>query len=147
MRTSARERGAMRRRLRRLRRRREAMLLELGALVFEMHRRGRKDPALVGRKAEEIRTVDEEAQALAAALDDRRPLMQVVATGIAGACPSCHALVGTDDRYCAACGTAVGATGQTADTHEPASGARPSAGVNGASREAARSAARTDAGS
>ena len=44
------ERGAMRRRLRRARRLREATLTELGALVMEMQRQRRNNPALVERK-------------------------------------------------------------------------------------------------
>jgi hypothetical protein len=107
-RPSARERGAMRRRVRQLRRRREAMLLELGALAFEMHRQGRREPELLERKSEEIRAIDDEERGLSAALQDDSRLVELVATGITGACPACGTLVGTDARYCQSCGTPVG---------------------------------------
>ena len=58
----------MRRRLRRSRRMRDSLLTELGALVMEMHRQRRHDPALVERKANEALFVDREARGLARAL-------------------------------------------------------------------------------
>ena len=106
-RPTARERGAMRRRVRQLRRRREAMLLELGALAFEMHRQGRHEPDLLTAKSEEIRVVDDEERGLSAALGDESRLVELVAAGITGTCPACGTLVGTDARYCQRCGTPV----------------------------------------
>jgi hypothetical protein len=106
-RPSARERGAMRRRVRQLRRRREAMLLELGALAFEMHRRERREPELLERKAEEVRAVDDEERGLSAALGERSRLVELVAAGITGTCPACGTLVGTDAKFCQSCGTPV----------------------------------------
>jgi hypothetical protein len=97
----------MRRRVRQLRRRREAMLLELGALAFEMHRRERREPELLERKAEEVRAVDDEERGLSAALAERSRLVELVAAGITGTCPACGTLVGTDARYCQSCGTPV----------------------------------------
>jgi hypothetical protein len=114
-RPSARERGAMRRRARQLRRRREAMLLELGALLFEMHRRNRRQPELLERKAEEIRAVDDEERGLTEALGANARTVEIVAAGIAGTCPSCSALVSTDARFCERCGTPLG---RSAKTHE-----------------------------
>jgi hypothetical protein len=99
------ERGNMRRRLRRSRRMREALLTELGALVMEMHRQRRQDPALLERKALEASVADREATGLARALEGRQTLGQVVAAGIAGGCRTCGALLATDDRFCARCGT------------------------------------------
>jgi hypothetical protein len=64
----ARERGVMRRRLRHVTRTREALLLELGAVTFELHRAGRTDPDLLARKATEIDAADREARALSQAL-------------------------------------------------------------------------------
>jgi hypothetical protein len=104
-RPSARERGAMRRRARQLRRRREAMLLELGALLFEMHRRDRHEPELLDRKLAEIRALDDEERALAAALEQERTTAELVRAGVAGPCPSCGLLAGTSARYCERCGT------------------------------------------
>ena len=103
--TSARERGAMRRRGRRLRRSREVLLLELGALVFESERRGRRDQNLVKAKVDRLAAVDEEARALAAALREDRPLVELVAAGVSSACTNCGSLLFTDARFCSSCGT------------------------------------------
>jgi hypothetical protein len=106
-RPSARERGAMRRRLRRLRRTREALLLELGAVVLELHRQNRRESELVQRKAEELRAIDDEARGLAHALEEEHTLAEVVAAGVAGVCESCGALQSRGDRFCSRCGAAV----------------------------------------
>jgi hypothetical protein len=103
------ERGTLRRRLRRARRMRETLMTELGALVMEMHRQQRHDPALVERKAREALTADREASGLARALGAEQTVHQVVAAGIAGSCPACGALMATDDRFCARCGAAAAA--------------------------------------
>ena len=50
--------------LRRKRREREAMLLDLGALVYELHRQGRRAPALLQDKAVELGRVERELRAL-----------------------------------------------------------------------------------
>ena len=63
------ERGQMRRRLRERRRVREALLLDLGALVYELHRQGRRAPELLQQKAAELSVVDEEVRELERALD------------------------------------------------------------------------------
>ena len=52
------------RRLRQRRREREALLLDLGALVYELHRQGRRAPELLQEKAIELGTVDREVRAL-----------------------------------------------------------------------------------
>jgi hypothetical protein len=101
----SRERGRMRRRLRELRRLREAQLLELGALMLEAHRHGRDDTPIVKAKAAEAAATDSEARALAEALDTDAGLETVVATGIAGPCPTCGILVSTSARFCSNCGT------------------------------------------
>jgi hypothetical protein len=61
----------MRRRLREQLRVREALLLDLGALVYELHRQGKRAPELLQRKAAELTVVDEEVRELQAALDGR----------------------------------------------------------------------------
>jgi hypothetical protein len=61
----------MRRRLREQLRLREALLLDLGALVYELHRQGRRAPELLQDKAAELTVVDEEVRELQAALDGR----------------------------------------------------------------------------
>jgi hypothetical protein len=53
-----------RRRLREQRREREAMLLDLGALVYELHRQGERAPELLQQKAIELGKVDREVRAL-----------------------------------------------------------------------------------
>jgi hypothetical protein len=58
-------------RLRRQRREREAMLLDLGALVYELHRQGRRAPELLQAKAVELGKVDREVRALEDALEKR----------------------------------------------------------------------------
>jgi hypothetical protein len=52
------------RRLRQQRRVREAMLLDLGALVYELHRQGERAPELLQEKATELGKVDREVRAL-----------------------------------------------------------------------------------
>jgi len=101
----SRERGRMRRRLRELRRLREATLLELGALVLEAHRHDRDDSPVIKRKAAEVATIDEEARVLAQALDTDAGLDTVVTAGVAGPCPTCGTLASTAARFCSTCGT------------------------------------------
>lgn len=94
----------MRRRLREQRRMREALLLDLGALVFELQRHGRREPELLQAKAAELSAVDREVRALAEALEAGDGVLELVATGIAGSCANCGSLLSTDARYCQACG-------------------------------------------
>ena len=103
--TGSRERGRMRRRLRELRRLREAQLLELGALVLEAHRHGRDDASIIKTKAAEAAATDTEARELAEALDANAGLDTVIAAGIAGPCPTCGTLASTSARFCSTCGT------------------------------------------
>jgi hypothetical protein len=86
---------------------REALLLDLGAIVFELHRQGRREPELLQAKAAELKAVDDEVRALAEALDADEGMMQLVAAGIAGSCENCGSLLSTDARYCGACGAAA----------------------------------------
>jgi hypothetical protein len=105
--TGSRDRGRMRRRLRELRRLREALLLELGALALEAHRHGRDDTPVIKRKAADAASVDAEARAIAEALGAAAGLDTIVATGIAGPCPTCGTLTSTAARFCSTCGTAL----------------------------------------
>ena len=52
------------RRMRERRREREALLLDLGALVYELHRQGRRAPELLQEKAIELGKVDREVRSL-----------------------------------------------------------------------------------
>ena len=54
--------------LRRRRRERDEMLLDLGALVYELHRQGERAPELLQEKAIELGKVDREVRALEDAL-------------------------------------------------------------------------------
>ena len=114
----------MRRRLRRQQRIREALLLDLGALVFELHRHGRREPDLLQAKAAELTAVDEEVRSLADALDVGDELPQLDEPGIAGACSSCGALLTADARFCSNCGATTGLTFET----EPAEQVTPDLG-------------------
>src|SRR4051812_492306 len=93
------ERGAMRKRARRLGRLREVQLRELGALVVELRRLGRANPDLVERKAAVALATDEELRGLRAALDEGQTVEQTVAAGIAGSCAPCGTLMATGDRF------------------------------------------------
>ena len=59
------------RRLREQRRLREALLLDLGALVYELHRQGRRAPELLQEKAIELGKVDREVRSLEAGMEHR----------------------------------------------------------------------------
>ena len=54
--------------LRRRRRERDEMLLDLGALVYELHRQGERAPELLQEKAIELGKVDRKVRALEDAL-------------------------------------------------------------------------------
>jgi hypothetical protein len=113
------ERAAMRRRVRKLARARDALTRELGTLVVEMERLGRRNDELLARKAREIVTMDEELRRLREALGKRETLERVVAVGIAGACGACGTLLGTEDRFCSRCGRAVAADEAAQDVPPP----------------------------
>ena len=57
--------------LRKRRRERETLLLDLGALVYELHRQGRRAPELLQDKAIELGRVDREVRALEDSLEGR----------------------------------------------------------------------------
>jgi hypothetical protein len=122
---TARSRGAMRRRVRRLGRVREVLLRELGALVVEMRRLERDNPDLIARKAAEIRAIDDQLGGLRRALGERQTVEQVVAAGVSGSCTRCGTLIATDDRFCPNCGLAV-VEGERAATEPGPTGAAES---------------------
>ena len=99
----------LRRRLDRQERLREALLLDLGAIIFELHRQRRREPELLQAKAAELDAVDAEVRALALALEDGRELPELTASGLVATCTSCASLMGSGDRYCPRCGAAAGA--------------------------------------
>ena len=126
------DRGAMRKRLRRTRRVRDGLLHELGALVMEMYRQDRHDPALVERKAREAVAVDSEARALSGALGRDEPVASLQVAGIAGPCSACGALLTREDRFCSRCGAAAafaaGAQAGAASSEAPPPTGSPIAG-------------------
>jgi hypothetical protein len=77
----------------RLRRTREAQLLDLGALVYELHRRGERAPELLQQKAGQLDAVDEQV---------RGPRGEE--TG-AAPCPACGADAESDQLVCTSCGS------------------------------------------
>jgi hypothetical protein len=103
---SFRSRGAMRRRLRYLRRARELGFRDLGGLVFDLRRFERERPELVDAKIHALHAVDEELRTLERALGDRREVTELREPGIAS-CPRCGALHGSDARFCSSCGLAL----------------------------------------
>ena len=88
---------------------REALLLDLGAIIFELHRQRRREPELLQAKAAELDAVDAEVRALALALDDGRELPELTASGLVATCTACGWLMGSGDRFCPRCGAAAGA--------------------------------------
>jgi hypothetical protein len=103
---SFRSRGAMRRRLRYLRRARELGFRDLGGLVFDLRRFERDRPDLVEAKVHALYEVDVELRGLERALQDRREITELREPGIAS-CPRCGALHGSDARFCSSCGLAL----------------------------------------
>ncbi len=98
------ERASLRRRAKTLRARRDAGLLELGAIVLDQRRFG--DPtegSLVRRRTDELADLDSELAAIEQVLDDDGPAETVAQLGVVR-CLDCAALVGPRDQYCVACG-------------------------------------------
>jgi hypothetical protein len=58
----------MQRRLHDQRRARQSLLLDLGALVYELHRQGKRAPDLLQRKAAQLTVVDDKIRELEAGL-------------------------------------------------------------------------------
>jgi hypothetical protein len=99
-------RGRMRRRARFLRKARELAYRDLGGLVFNLHRFGQRNDALVIAKLATLSHIDGELRTLEAALQERQAVTVLREAGIA-ACPRCAAIHGSDDRFCPNCGLAM----------------------------------------
>jgi hypothetical protein len=104
---SFRSRASARRRARFLRRARELAYRDLGGLVFNLHRFGARNDALVLAKLTTLGHIDAELRALEDALQERRPITVLREAGIT-ACPRCAAIHGSEDRFCPSCGLAIG---------------------------------------
>jgi hypothetical protein len=98
------QRGRMRRRARYLRQLRELQLRDIGGFAVELHRYGRERAPLVQTKIESAAQTDQELRALQRAIDGHVPLRELREPGIGGACASCGAVHGSQDRFCSACG-------------------------------------------
>jgi hypothetical protein len=100
---------------------REALLLDLGAIIFELHRQGRREPELLQAKAADLSEVDVEVRALTEALGEGYGLPELTARGLVAACTACAAIMGVRDRHCPNCGAAAGAPAGLEDgEYEPA---------------------------
>src|SRR5271170_7997515 len=100
------ERGRMRRRARFLRKARELAYRDLGGLVFNLHRFGQRNDALVIAKLSTLGHIDAELRTLEGALAEHQPVTVLRDAGIA-ACPRCAAIHGSEDRFCPNCGLAM----------------------------------------
>ncbi|MDQ3992029.1 MAG: hypothetical protein M3229_00060, partial [Actinomycetota bacterium] len=80
------------------------MLLDLGALVLEMHRHGRFLPDSLQRRAAEAVGTDAELRALSRSLEAGDGDPDLVAAGVAGNCSRCGALHTVGSSFCSQCG-------------------------------------------
>jgi hypothetical protein len=102
-----RSRGSARRRGRFLRKARELAYRDLGGLVFNLHRFGQRNDALVLAKLTTLGHIDGELRALEGALHERRPVTVLREAGIT-ACARCAAIHSSEDRFCPNCGLSMG---------------------------------------
>jgi hypothetical protein len=100
-------RGRARRRARFLRKARELAYRDLGGLVFNLHRFGARNDALVLAKLTTLGHIDAELRAIESALEERRPVTVLREAGIT-ACPRCAAIHSSEDGFCPNCGLSMG---------------------------------------
>jgi hypothetical protein len=99
-------RGRVRRRARFLRKARELAYRDLGGLVFNLHRFGERNDALVLAKLATLGNIDTELRTLETALRERQPVTVLREAGIT-ACPRCAAIHSGEDRFCPNCGLSM----------------------------------------
>jgi hypothetical protein len=100
-------RGRARRRARFLRKARELAYRDLGGLVFNLHRFGQRNDALVLAKLTTLGQIDSELRAIEGELGERRSITVLREAGIT-ACPRCAAIHGSEDSFCPNCGLSMG---------------------------------------
>jgi hypothetical protein len=93
----------MRRRVRFLRKARELAYRDLGGLVFNLHRFGQRNDALVLAKLSALSDVDAELRRMESALKEHRSVTVLHEAGVS-ACPRCAAIHSGEDRFCPNCG-------------------------------------------
>jgi zinc-ribbon domain len=133
---TARERTLMRRRLRSLRRRREALMREVGGLVLESRHEENGSAERLDSRTHELEEVDAEARAIVEALRELKTMDELLSSGVSARCSSCGELVAARERFCPNCGAQVSRAGAPG-SHPPAGrqthAAAPAAVVTGAS--------------
>jgi hypothetical protein len=100
-------RGRARRRARFLRKARELAYRDLGGLVFNLHRFGQRNDALVLAKLTTLEQIDGELRAIESTLGERQSITVLREAGIT-ACPRCAAIHGSEDSFCPNCGLSMG---------------------------------------
>jgi hypothetical protein len=93
----------MRRRVRFLRKARELAYRDLGGLVFNLHRFGQRNDALVLAKLSALSEVDAELRGMESALKEHRSVTVLHEAGVS-ACPRCAAIHSGEDHFCPNCG-------------------------------------------
>jgi hypothetical protein len=96
-------RGRLRRRARFLRKARELAYRDLGGLVFNLHRFGQRNDALVLAKLTTLGQIDGELRTLETALAEHETVTVLREAGVT-ACPRCAAIHSSEDRFCPNCG-------------------------------------------
>lgn len=99
-------RGRARRRSRFLRKARELAYRDLGGLVYNLHRFGQRNDALVLAKLKTLAQIDTELRTLENALQEREPVTVLREAGIT-ACARCAAIHSSEDRFCPNCGLSM----------------------------------------
>jgi hypothetical protein len=99
-------RGRARRRARFLRKARELAYRDLGGLVFNLHRFGQRNDALVLAKLTTLGHIDAELRAIEGTLGEHRSITVLREAGIT-ACPRCAAIHGSEDSFCPNCGLSL----------------------------------------